>query len=410
LCRATLNRGEAELGGGRAGNPKRLTAPLRAATGATFFCWGVPIAAGLAAMLAGCGAPKESGPLAEGKFTPAQASRVRVSVQPLGDVPNSGLLLPVVSPDGRRIAYLKYAGSDRPELDSLFTGRGIDGLSLHVETLGAGQDAARLVAPSRAGWPAWSADGERLFFVSYDDSSRASICVYSVREGAVVRRTSPGKRSAAMPAVSPNGRRVAFVAPGAGEMDFRAHVLDPDSGAVETCPASISPCLHAWCQWDGDESVVFVEASKDGAWLVHWSPGQTPPVRLAPLNVSGSLMGVFQACAAVASPLAPGGGSFAYYDSPTDRIVIVKLADGARTELPQGTRAGCWLDGRRFAAASSTQLSLVAPDAPSALLMRGQWLPRGSGAEAGELVACARGANPWTLGLARLTVITAESR
>ena len=64
----------------------------------------------------------------------------RVQVEPLGEIPNCGLQLPAVSPDGKWIAYLDYQ-SDKPiELSALFTGRGLEGMSLHVQPVAGGGD------------------------------------------------------------------------------------------------------------------------------------------------------------------------------------------------------------------------------------------------------------------------------
>ena len=61
-----------------------------------------------------------------------RTTHVKVQVEPLGEVPNSGLQLPVVSPDGKWIAYLQHRGGQLIDLDALFTGKGLEAMSLYV--------------------------------------------------------------------------------------------------------------------------------------------------------------------------------------------------------------------------------------------------------------------------------------
>src|SRR6185369_2077904 len=57
-------------------------------------------------------------------WSPLDNDHFRGAVQRLGPLPNSGLLLPEVSPDGRWVAFLKtdLLSRVRPTTDGLFTG------------------------------------------------------------------------------------------------------------------------------------------------------------------------------------------------------------------------------------------------------------------------------------------------
>lgn len=79
--------------------------------------------------------------------------QVRVSVQHLGKVPNSGLLLPAVSPDGRWVAYLEITSGPEVYVDSLFSGKGLEGVSLSVREVRRGVRRGWSVRRVRAGRP-----------------------------------------------------------------------------------------------------------------------------------------------------------------------------------------------------------------------------------------------------------------
>ena len=73
----------------------------------------------------------------QGQPKASQSSHLQFQTETLGEVPNSGLQLPVVSPDGKWIAYLDLAGDQPLELGSLFSGRGLERMSLHIQAVGS---------------------------------------------------------------------------------------------------------------------------------------------------------------------------------------------------------------------------------------------------------------------------------
>ena len=133
------------------------------------------------------------------------------SVRP--PVPNVGVQLPAVSPDGRWIAFLDQDDAAPPARpDDLVSGRNLGGLSLWVRAVDA-PGPARNVAVGGVAWPAWSADSTTLAFVGYDDELGCTLGLHDVAAG-TTRRKAVGLRHMMMPAISPDGRRVAVAAYG----------------------------------------------------------------------------------------------------------------------------------------------------------------------------------------------------
>ena len=337
-----------------------------------------------------------------------RAAHVRVEIQPLGEVDNSGLQLPAVSPDGKWVVYLS-SRSDRPiEREALFTGRGLETMALCVRPAAPGA-AARVVCASGAAWPTFTADSRRLLFVAYGATGRCDLGIHDLAEGTTDRK-SLGLAHMMMPAAEPAGDRVAVVAPGRQADTWRVHVADLAGGKVEAvCPPAEEGESQFWPQWTADGRIVYVVACGGRTSLAQWAPGRLPPTSLSALRLPAALVGLHQSFAAVSGPLSPDGARWACYEPAQDRIVLVSLADGARIELPAGTQAGCWLGAARYVAAGGAEMRLfeVSTASPSVRLMRGAWLPSGA-TPAGELPACTRGSHPGVLELVRMKVLAGK--
>jgi hypothetical protein len=389
----------------------------------------------------GCGR-KPSPPAIEGQWLPARVTRVQVQPERLGELPNNGLQLPVVSPDGCWIAYLEFRGQEPLGPEALLTGRGLEAMSLYVQEVRRGAPA-RLICPSGAAWPAWSGDSKRLAFVVYDPSGRCELGIYDVEAGAD-RRIGTGLKRMMMPAVSPSGDRVAVVAPTADPttsapaaettpetVSARLHLLTVATGKIQGCPGAEAGFRQLWPQWTADGRIFYVLAGVGRAWLAQWRPpdrdaspsgpvpGRLPPQRLCEIYVPTSDCGVYQTFAGLGRPLGPDDREFAYYDTARARIVLLGLTEGAlsaagssgvstRTELPAELVAGCWLGPRQFVAASGEEMVLIADGGVPIRLMRGPWLPRGTVGRTSQLILCAPGSHPRAFALVRMKVISAK--
>ena len=359
------------------------------------------------AVLAGCGADRGSGrPPSASQWTPARASHVQLQVQSLGDVANSGCQLPVVSPDGKWIAYLRNRAVGPIELEALFTGKGLDSTALYVQPVAPGA-APQLVCSAGAGWPAWSPDGGKLAFIAYGEAGRCDVGIHDLAAGTTRRVTGPFKRMM-MPAISPDGKRLAVVVPGATLDRTRLHVLMPGGAPPVACPAESDQTQQLWPLWTPDGQILYLLRQRQRTWLARWRPGGSRPQRLWEISMMPSRMGMIQIFAGLGRPLSPDGGRLAYYDyaNDRDRIVLLNLFDGEREDLPPGTRFGCWLGSGRFLAASDDEMILHTSSSAEAIrLVPGRWLPRWGAVEGGQFVVCEAGANPWTFKLLQMNLL-----
>lgn len=347
----------------------------------------------------------EQGPVGN-RWIPGRMTHVRVEQTPLGSAPNSGVMLPAVSPDGRWIAYLDLHGEQQVDLESLFTGPGLEAMSLRIRPLRGG-GPERTVCKGGAVWPAWSPDSRRLVFVAYGDANRCDLGIYEVDTGHV-RRIATGVPHIVTPTVSPRSQSVAFVVPQTGATPPRLHVLTLTDRKLRPCPIGEASERHYWPHWTADGRIVYVLARNGRTWIAQWGPGSFPPETMYEINVRASRMGAYQAFAGLGRPLSPDDRRFAYYDHSAGRIVLVSLRDGKRVALKEGTRFGCWLDARRFVGATDDEMSVFAGGKGAARLMKGRWLPRGTAAGTNELILCAPGVHRAQFSLVRMKVIAAE--
>jgi len=331
-------------------------------------------------------------------------SGVQFQLESLGVVPNSGLLLPAVSPDGKWIAYLQVAGHRRIGVAALFDGKGLEAVSLHVRPVAPGA-AARVVCGSGAAWPAWSRDSKRLIFVAYSDTGRCDLGVYEVATGSV-RRISTGLRGVMMPAISPSGEEAAVVE--CPLASAQLHVLNLATGKLTPCPPGSSRALRLWPQWTADGRIVYVLSQDGASSLAQWKPGGFPPERLWPLRMSPSQIGVLQIFAGLGRPLSGDDRRLAYYDTTSERIVLMGLRDGRPTKLRAGTRFGCWLGSSRFVAAGDDEMLLFTGSPEPVRLLRDRCLPLGGNGPAGEVVFCTPGVHRGALRLSRLKVLSVK--
>ncbi|KKK83744.1 hypothetical protein LCGC14_2790300, partial [marine sediment metagenome] len=247
------------------------------------------IAAAVLSACWGC-TPQGAAPDVQRRLEPAQSTGVRVQRQSLGEVPNSGLQLPVVSPDEKWIAYLRNAGDRAPGPDALFTGRGLEDMSLHVRALAPGAKSIA-VCESGAAWPTWSADSTQLIFVAHGKQGRSELRLYRPATR-TTRRLGPVPGSVIMmPAMSPAGREVAFVAAGADSSPPRLHVLTLETGKIQQCPDSEDSAGQLWPHWTADGRIICVLVRGPSAWLAQWYPGRGAPRRICRIPLPASSRG-----------------------------------------------------------------------------------------------------------------------
>lgn len=368
-------------------------------------------------MMACCGCVRTRGPELPasvrnaGKWEPLGGTHVRVSVQSLAGVPNSGLLLPEVSGDGRWIAYLQVAPGGEAYCDSLFTGKGLQGVSLSIRPARRG-GLERLVCPSGACWPAWSPTGEQLAFIAYNRAGRCELGLHDLATGRT-RRMAVGLNRLMMPAVSPSGGLVALVGsspPGRS----RLHVFDPATGRLAPGPAVGEGQRHLWPFWIDERTLVYLtcqDGEAPSGWLSRWTPAsQAPPQRICRVGLWGSEPVGLEVFAGLGNPISPSGRRLACYDAAADTIVLVDLVAGKPLRLEGRPRAGCWMGDRWFVAATDEDLLLFAPYAGQRKrLKRGACVPRWADPQTNQLILCAGGTESWTFELLRMQLLSPKA-
>ena len=335
-------------------------------------------------------------------FTGGRVTRMRVQVSRVGEVPNCSLWPPVVSPDGRWIAYLKVQPGEPVGTDALFTGEGLDAVSLHIKPLAAGGEPRPLCA-SGAAWPTWSPDSRRLIYVAYS-GGRCELRAYDVVAGTRAT-TTPGAARLAWPAVSPGGESVAVVGADEAHGPLRVGVLAMGGGRIRW-PLADPEASYFAPLWTADDKLLTGRMKAGRAQLLEWTAGTDAAQPLWDLNIPATRLGAYQGFLGIAAPLSGDRRRLAYYRHHGDGMELLDLADGRREKLAAGTHAGCWLGARRFVTSVGERIAIHQQnDLQTLPLLRAAWwLPRWASADGEQIILCRPGSRPDTFGLVRVTL------
>ena len=147
------------------------------------------------------------------------------------------------SPDGQSIAFTSnrahYGAQAEP---------GTPDLDVYVMRADGSQVRRITTDPGNDHDPSWLPDGQSLVFSS-DRASRGDLFRVRLADGHTDRLTTNFVGRAIMPAVSPDGTKVAFAAQTlrvGAFWNFQVHLLDLASGRTEPVPASGGACWPAW--------------------------------------------------------------------------------------------------------------------------------------------------------------------
>lgn len=169
-----------------------------------------------------------------------------------------GCMMPAVSPDGQKIVYVQKSRQ---------------GMTLWLSDLN-GKNSKALTSPGNHLMPSWLPDSKQIVWMlsaskASEDPARNSQLHIMNTETLQSRRlfSDPEqiKFSNGMPAVSPNGKKVAFVSNRNGNMRIWVSNLDgsnamlispPDADYHEAIQAPIEQKVPTW--------------SPDGRWIAHW--------------------------------------------------------------------------------------------------------------------------------------------
>jgi len=177
--------------------------------------------------------------------------------------PVLGLLKPVISPDGKRIAFAALGKLWLMDL----------GGKPHAVT----PDGSFVVTD-----PAWSSDGTKLVYSS-DREGSMDLWIYDLAPGTHRRlTTAPGAEM--RPAWSPDGTRVAFVD---ALQDFYGQVqtVDVTTGKILTVqPSSFGP---GYPNWSADSRSIMVSRSEDYSKSKSYDAGTTNQIRVLAADGAG---------------------------------------------------------------------------------------------------------------------------
>ncbi len=335
----------------------------------------IPVVLGVA--LAGC-APKQ---VSTGDSLTASMDRHRQAYgdfeppRKIGSVPNLGLQLPQISPDGTQMVYLRtdrdavspmtIFGSDDP---SVTPTEGT--LSIWLRPV-EGASLGRRVSRERwAHSPVWSNSGEFLAYVAGETGGTVIVRVNVSSGQADVLGAGPGV--SCLPVFDGDDNTLLFC-----RGDSAADPFTVCRQAVgESQPQTLTPkgmdCLLPVRYENGN----VICARTEGQHLdwVECSPATAR--ELVPKCGGSQRPGVLQVMAGIPQPLAPDRKNFVFYDQNRDRVGVCQI--GARTVRLHraGSIAACWLGNDTLALATSEGLFAVnATSGVSLPLLSGSWLP-----------------------------------
>ena len=342
--------------------------------------------------------------IAEGPWTPTETTSARFGMKRLGEVPNSGLQLPAVSPDGRWIALLEVGSPEPVPPAAMFSGKGLEQVSLTLRSL-KDDGKERVVCEAGACWPAWSPDGQWLAFIVYNEG-KCRLAVHDLFE-ATTKRIELDAATAAMPAFSPHGRQIALVVDPDRPGECRLLLLNPRTGETLPSPRVDEMEQVLLPQYASADTLMFLGRRNGHTCLYRWSLRERTPRRLYDIPIPAKLTQAAQAFAGIAQPLSPDGRTLAWYDVRTDRIVLLDISTGEQRSLKPRSRAGCWFGPASFVAATDKELLLAQVRKPERKnLLRGQWLPRWADPQTSQMLLLTRGSDPWRFGLLRFELLS----
>ncbi len=348
--------------------------------------------------------PLPPGPITEGPWEPLESTEYRMATANLGPTPNSGLLLPMVSPDGEWIAYLQTPPHRPAGLEDLIRGDGCEGNSLLLRQT-APDASARVVCDAGVMWATWSPAGGMLIFTARGGDGRGILGLHDLASGATQRR-AVGPRRLAMPSVSPDGDRVALVNADDFPHSSRIYILNLTDRMLQPGPPLSKGSRQLWPQWTDERTVVFLDWGRQTSHLRRWSLGQASVQTLTPLGDLPSTAAAMQLFISISRPVSPDGGALVCYDRLADRLAVVDLTKGTTRGVGLRTRAGCWMGPDLLAAADKDLFTFSdGGRTEGGRLLRGLWLPLWASQEGDTILLCTQGATEDAFELVRVYLV-----
>jgi TolB protein len=204
------------------------------------------------------------------------------SAQKPAPVPVTNGALPVVSPDGIRIAFLSNRGGVEDLYVIAANGTGETQLTRTPEatrlmvSAADGSNAKQINDGASIAWNShWSPDGKRIAFTGRPDSSDGLAVFVMNSDGSGRRQVThfaPGEGRAQWPVWSPDGRELAIQA-----NDIEAHschiwIVDASTGGARKLAAHGEPYLDETPSWFPDGKRIAFQSNRTGrmeVWVMN---------------------------------------------------------------------------------------------------------------------------------------------
>jgi hypothetical protein len=322
---------------------------------------------------------------------------------------NTGLQLPLVSPDGQWAAHLNCPNTLALNADAAFSGRTIGDVTLVLDSTRDAHTPPRIVATGAA-WPVWSADSRFLFAVVYDQKPRCGLVVHDVRAN-TSQRLELGLAHMLNLAVSPGGRYLALVGFADSADESRLYVYDTEQHHLIPLSPPRGVLWQTTPMWVSEQALLYYGRMGDDTGLLGATVGAaTPHAWLAKIALPPRAMDTVYSQSGVTRALSADGHWLAVYDAASDQLVLYDLRDSRPWPLGPGTGTGCWVYGAqppRFLFATDKHLSVVSPGAAAHTLCDGAWLPLWADPRGRYALILAPGQQDWTLRLTRIQILSA---
>lgn len=294
----------------------------------------------------------------------------------IGHIENVGLQIPTVSPDGRRILYLRTDGADLSPLTLLGSPKGRDTpaegtLSIWLRPIEGRAFGQRVSQRRWAHSPVWAESGNAIAYVVNDPPVSFIVHVDLVRNEETVLGLPDAINC--LPRFADNDQSVIFAAAKKWGQAFRVYRQDTH----QRRPGALTP--------EGMDCVLPMPTDRaDRVFCARRDPDQLAWALCGPQGVttigasigSSSLQTVLQTWAGVPSPSSPGGRGILFYDTVQDRMSVLHLSEKRVLRHRTGSIAACWLADDAIALATSEALFAVNTETGlSPQLLNGSWLP-----------------------------------
>ncbi|MCK4342890.1 MAG: hypothetical protein KAY37_14345, partial [Phycisphaerae bacterium] len=294
----------------------------------------------------------------------------------IGSVENVGVQIPVISPDGQQMLYLRtdqdhllpmtLLGSSRPEHTPP------EGtLSIWRRSLEGSSPGYRISQQNWAHSPVWSDSGNAIAYVA-NEPSESFIVHLDLGSG---EESILGVRGAinCLPRFDGDDRTLLFCSGESAAGPFRVYRQTIGEGE----PVVLSPpgpdCVFPIAS-NGLDSVLCAQA--EGEHLNWIKAGSAGMVTVAPEWGVSARPALLQTWAGVANPLSPDRAMVLFYDIVRERISVLHVAERIVRRHRRGSIASCWLEPQTIAIATPDGVFVVnTTTGASVSVFNGQWLP-----------------------------------